>query len=277
MNKHILSVLGVGALSLSMATSAQALTLNVVQSMAMGGNQAFGVAYDGANVWVSGYDNILRQVNQTSMTLTGTSINQGRWSADAWDGSHFLTASGGTIFRINPDGTSAGSFALSGGFGGLIDGLGFDMPRNELWFSPDVSTVSVSKNGGADPLQQIIGGSGGFSGVEPVDVVGSSFLIVVNDAFQPRKLCKTSLTGVFDSNLDCAQLPNARYEDLAFDGRYLYAADFYGNRLDKIDLLGEGGSIFVPPNGGNVPEPFSLALFGIGIGALAAVRRNKKQ
>lgn len=277
MNKHILSVLGAGALSLSMATSAQALTLSVIQSMAMGGGQAFGVAFDGTNIWVSGADTVLRQVNQTSMTLTGTSINQGRWSADAWDGSHFLTASGGTIFRLNPNGTNAGSFSLTGGFGGLIDGLGFDIPRNELWFSPDVSTVNVSTNGGADPLQQIIGGGGGFSGVEPVDTANGNFLVVVNDAFQPRKLCKTSLTGVFDSNLDCAQLPNARYEDLAFDGRYLYAADYYGNRLDKIDLLGAGGSIFAPPGNGSVPEPFSLALFGIGIGALTVARRNKKQ
>jgi DNA-binding beta-propeller fold protein YncE len=240
-----------GALSLSVATGASALTLQVVDSLAVG---SFGVAFDGTNVWVSDSGGILRQVNQSNMTLTGTQINQGRWSANAWDGSHFLTAQGNQVFKTNPDGTSAGSITLNGFSGGLIDGLDYD--HDEIWWSRDVDVVNrFDSTGNPVGAQPAVGGAGGYSGVERIDTANSSFLILINDAFNPRKICKSSFTGVFDAVADCATLANSRYEDLAYDGRYLYVADFNSSRLDKIDLIGEGGSIFEPPTCGAAGQP----------------------
>ena len=244
--KRISKIAAAGALALGMATSASALTLQVVQSMTFG--SVFGVAFDGTNIWASDNSGTLKQVNQSNMTLTGTQISQGRWSASAWDGSHFLSAGGNQVFKTNPDGTSAGAITLNGFSAGLIDGLDFD--HNEIWWSRDVGEVNRFDSAG-NPVgaQPAVGGAGGYSGVERVDTTNSAFLILINDAFNPRKICKSSFTGVFDSVADCAELANSRYEDLAYDGRYLYVADYFGGRLDKIDLIGEGGSIFVPPCG----------------------------
>ena len=67
---------------------------------------------------------------------------------------------------------------------------------------------------------------------------------------------------------------NQRYEDLAFDGRYVWAADYYGNKIDKFDVLGGGGgSIFEP---GVAPEPTSLILLGSGLVGLALMRRRRQ-
>lgn len=243
--KSIKQILSAGALTLGLATGAQALQLTVVDSLVYSG--AFGVLYDGTSIWSSDSSGTLRKINQSDMTFAGPSVNLGRWSANAWDGSHFLTAQGNKIFKTNVDGTSAGDITITLS-GGLIDGLDYD--HNEIWWSRDVDVVNrFDSNGQPVGAQPAVGGAGGYSGVERIDAANQSFLILINDAFNPRKICKSSFTGVFDANADCATLANSRYEDLAFDGRYLYVADFFGGRLDKIDLIGDDGSIFVPKCG----------------------------
>lgn len=259
--------------------AANALTLTVVDSLTT--TNPFGVAFDGTNVWFSTGvgGNVIHKIDQNAagMPIIGSpvTLTGGGTGALGWDGSHFVSSSGTTIYFFNTNGTLNSSTAITApvsGFG-LIDGLDFD--HNEIWYSPDVGNVYRLDTAGAftGSVNPVLGGAGGFSGVERVDVGADSFLIVVNDAFSPRKLCQTSLTGVFNSTTDCATLSNSRYEDLAFDGRYLYAADLFGNRIDKIELTGAGGgSIFVPPSG--VPEPATMTLFLTGLGGLYLLRRK---
>ncbi|MSV29762.1 MAG: hypothetical protein EXQ52_13600, partial [Bryobacterales bacterium] len=132
-----------------------------------------------------------------------------------------------------------------------VDGL--DIDNGEVWHSLDVSAVyrnsraDGSSIAGGSPF--LPGGSGGYSGVERVDIGANTFVIVVNDASNPRQLCVHQLDA---TEIGCSALPNSRYEDLAFDGRYLYAADLNSSRIDKIDVIVDGGSIFV-----DTPEPVS--------------------
>lgn len=272
-----LSVLIGGLLALGLTGPASALTLNLVDSSAAPIG-AFGLLFDGTNIWVSTGvgSSTIAQLNQNAAGLPPTGLTRtlsgtGCCGAMAWDGTHFVSASGGNVGFFNAaTGAFVSSVSTSGG-GGLIDGLDFD--HNEIWYSPDVGNVYRFTSAGADiGVQPIIGGGGGFSGVERIDTISESFLIVVNDASSPRTLCKTTLAGAFNALTDCVTLPNQRYEDLAFDGRFLYAADVFGNRVDKIDLLIDGGSIF---DGGRVPGPATLLLVGLGLVTLAGLRRRK--
>jgi hypothetical protein len=275
------SALIVGALvALGLGGAADALTLTVVDSLNT--SNPFGVLFDGTNVWFSSGvgGSTLHQINQNAAGLPVTGVTRtlsgaGCCGAMAWDGTHFVSAASGTVGFFNAvTGAFVSSVGTSGG-GGLIDGLDFD--HNEIWYSPDVSAVFRFDSSGA-PVgpNPVLPAAGGFSGVERIDVGANSFLIVVIDATSPRKLCKVTLAGAFDPVADCATLPNTRYEDLAFDGRFLYAADVFGNRLDKIDLAIDGGSIFQPPGPGGpqVPAPASLLLVGVGLIGLAAWQRR---
>ena len=104
---------------------------------------------------------------------------------------------------------------------------------------------------------------GGFSGVERIHTATDDFIIVVNDATVPRQLDVRNLDGTLRAT---TALANDRFEDLAFDGRFLYAADYVGGRIVKVDVLGDNGSIFQPPPPiSGVPEPTTLsALVGMG-------------
>jgi len=278
-----LSILIGGLLALGLTGPASALTLNVVDHGNYGFG-AFGLLFDGTNVWVSEGvgGNVIAQINQNAagMPLTGvtrTLSGPGCCGAMGWDGTHFVSSSGSVIgFFDATTGATAGSITTAVS-GGLNDGLDFD--HGEVWFGPDVGNkfrVNGTTGAFVGP-QPVTTGGGGFSGIERIDAAGNTFLIVVNDASSPRLLCKTDLVGNFTAATDCASLPNQRYEDLAFDGRFLYAADVFGNRVDKIDLAIDGGSIFVPSGPGGVPEPGTLLLVGLGLVTLAGLRRRSRK
>ena len=274
MKFQLIAAAAVAALAVPVAHAA--LDLQVVGSTKV--TNAFGLAYDGTNVWYSTYGGTLGRLDQGTMTLVGSTYNTGIWGELAWDGTNIAQANQTTraiSFFSNVDGTAQGSRTITGASGyGLIDGL--DIYGGKIYYSPDIGNIFRADLGtGVVEANITQGSSGGFSGVQYVPVASGDFLIVVNDASNPRTLCRMSLAGVIAAG-DCATLANDRYEGLAFDGRYIYAADYYGNRIDKIDLKLDGGSILVPPVNG-IPEPETYALMLAGLGAVGFMARRRKQ
>lgn len=270
----VLGATALAASALCSQTANAALTLSVIDSV--GVQSAFGLAWDGTNIWYSTGFNTYGRINQNApgMAAFGPVYNSGVWSALAFDGTNLAFATGNQIRYFTTSGVAAGTQTI-GRSAGLIDGL--DIDGGKIYWSPDVSYVArLNQATGADE-GILLSAAGGYSGVEHVVNGANDWLFVVNDATSPRKICRTNTAApddTFAGGADCVQLPNSRYEDLAFDGRYLYAADYYGNRIDKLDLLLDGGSIFVPP-GGNVPEPGSIALMLAGLGSLAWSRKRR--
>ena len=276
--KNILKIsAAIAALVISTSATA-AVTLTLVASYAKS-NGAFGLAFDGTNMWYSNGSGTIYEMT-TNGVDTGNSITGNYWSALAFNGatSKLVTMQGGSITSfdratsasVSITSLNAVTTAIAGGRGGLIDGL--DIEGGTLWWSPDVDEVYTSPVAGGGARTTFLGGAGGYSGVEYVTVGGTNYVIVVNDALNPRNLCvhKTDATLV-----GCTVLANSRYEDLGFDGRYLYAADYYGDRIDKIDLLVDGGSIFVP---GGVPESSTWMMMIVGFGAAgSALRRSHRR
>jgi hypothetical protein len=166
---------------------------------------------------------------------------------------------------------------------GFADGL--DVDSGTVWFSPDAQNIykdGVLFASTGNAAQKVPGGqSGGWSGVEQVgnDVFAVAVLNFA-DAPGSRTIVKFDLAGNligFDPDGD---ITAARWEGLAFDGTYLYAADLRGNE-DRAGVIGDiyvfaatGGIEIVPPptggggnNGGGdmtpVPEVGTLAATGL--------------
>lgn len=272
------AVAALAAAALMGSTAHAAVSLNLVASFARGSafNGPFGLAYDGSNIWWSNSGGKIFEMT-TAGVDTGKSVQGPYWSALAYNDatSQLAVMQSGSLVQFDrPTGADESyttlnptSTAIAGGYGGLIDGL--DIQGGNLWWSPDVDQVFNSPVNGTGSRTTFLGGAGGYSGVEYLTAGGHNYVVVVNDASNPRRLCihETDAT-----EIGCTALANSRYEDLAFDGRYLYAADFYGARIDKIDLLVDGGSIFQP----GVPEPSTWAMMIIGFGAAGSVIRRRK-
>lgn len=275
--KKLLSTCAVGAVfGALLATSASAapITLELIDSYNR--SSAFGLAFDGTNIWWSDSSRVIHEMT-TSGVDTGRSFSGPVWSELAWNGTQLIQARGNTVYYFDA-GTGANMTtdtitAPGARAGGLTDGLDWD--NGELWVSPDVSDVfrlngDLDAQVGAGPF---LGGAGGYSGVERIQGGSQDYLIVVNDASNPRQLCVHNLDA---SLIGCESFQNSRYEGLAFDGRYLWAADFYGNRIDKYDILGDGGGSIIVPSPVPLPAGFPLLLSALGGFALFK-RKTRKQ
>lgn len=245
------------------------ITLKLIDSYARSG--PFGLAFDGTHIYWSNSGGQVQQVT-TAGVDTGVTWNTGIWSELAWDASRSQLAQARfqTLTYFDVGGGNVSTQTLNdpmSGITSLQDGL--DIDSGEIWISPDVGNVyrynqATGNFAGANPF---LGGAGGYSGVERVTVGSTGYVIVVNDASSPRRLCVHDLAG---SELGCDTFSNQRYEGLAFDGRYLWAADFYGNKIDKYDVLSDGGSILNP-----VPEPSTVGMMFSSVVMLGFVYRNR--
>ena len=253
------------------SANAASITLNLVASYER--NSAFGLAYDGTNIWWSDNSGSIHGMT-TSGVDTGNVITGTTWSALAWDPNTnkiAIVENNGITEYNRPVGVQAASSLspvhtnIAGSPNFLTDGL--DIKGNTLLWSPDVSAVYSSPlNGSGVATTLLPAGAGGYSGVQDVVVGSNDYLFVVNDASNPRQLCFSGASS------GCVTLANSRYEDLAFDGRYIWAADYYGNRIDKIDVLSDGGSILQP----GVPEPSTWAMMILGFAGVGFMAYRRK-
>ena len=188
--------------------------------------------------------------------------------------------------------TAANQTTIAGVGDGFADGLDFDGANR--WWSPDVGDIfnnGVLLINNSDPTKTFLPGwSGlgsatglGWSGVEQVGA--SLFAVAVQsgaDVGRSRTLVRfDATTGEllgFDPDGDPVA---ARWEDLAFDGQFLYAADLRGNANGAGTAVGDIYVFLVtgglqPPDPNGVFEPGTLALLGIALVAgLGTARRRK--
>lgn len=171
---------------------------------------------------------------------------------------------------------------------GLVDGI--DIEGGNTWVSHDVNDIYVNgllfaDNG--EPAQASLpdwNGDGsentlGWSGVEQV---GSSvFAVAVQDhgnSGLTRTIVEFDLAGNLVAYDPDGDVRATRWEDLACDGSFLYAADVRGD-IDSNGTLGDvyvlGGSACHPLTA--VPTPSSLLLLSIGIPALRLLGNTRRR
>lgn len=252
------------------AASAATITLNLVATYQR--TAPFGLAWDGSHIYWSDSSTTVHQMTLSGVD-TGVAWSAPVWSELAYDSvrGQLASAQFQTIYYYDIGGGNLTTQTLNdamAGFTGLQDG--FDIDDGEVWISPDVGNVYRFNQAAGDFLgaNPFLGGAGGYSGVERVDVGAATYILVVNDALSPRRLCVHDLAA---TELGCQNFVNQRYEGLAFDGRYLWAADYFGNKIDKFDVLSDGGSIFEP-----IPEPGTILLISTGLALLGWARFRTK-
>ncbi len=266
MKNRKISLLAVAASLLVSAVPASAVTIELKLIDSYSKSAPFGLAFDGTNIFWSQSNGQIQKMT-TSGVDVGSTFGGPVWSELAWDGSHLLSAQYNTLYSFDRDGSNVTTSTIGASLTGITslqDGLDWD--NNELWISPDIGNIFRVAGDLATGSTFL---SGSYSGVERFQTAsGTDYLAVVNDGSSPRQLCVHTLGG---SLLGCQNFTNDRYEGLAFDGRYLWAADYFGGRIDKFDILADGGSIISPP----VPIPAAVWLLGSALGGMGLVRRRK--
>lgn len=204
-----------------------------------------------------------------------------------------LQTSGGGVRAYDPF-TAANQSTIPGIGTGFADGLDVDGANN--WFSPDVQ--DIFKNGllfidNSDPTKTTLPGWAGLgsatgSGWAGVEQVGNSLFAVAVQSFSDTGRSRTivrfdATTGEllgFDPDGDPVA---ARWEDLAYDGQFLYAADLRGNAdgagtVGDIYVFAVTGGLNPDPDPQPVPEPSSLLLI-LGCASLAGawIERDRRR
>jgi hypothetical protein len=203
----------------------------------------------------------------------------------------FNTATGQLVQTSNADVraydpfTAAGQTTIPGVGAGFADGL--DLDGANRWFSPDVGDIfnnSVLTFDNAVLAHTDLGvwaGLGGavgfgWSGTEQVG--DSLFAVAVQDfadSGRSRTIVRFDITtGQLVGYDPDGHLVASRWEDLAYDGRYLYAADLRGD----LDGNGVQGDIYVFDVGGglNIPEPSSFLLVATGVIGLSLGKSRRR-
>lgn len=230
----------------------------------------FGMAFGDGFIWWQSNGSTINQMTLDGVDTGVTATNPLGWSALAWEGGNLVSSAGRTVKYFKPsDSTVVKTTDITAPVVGpnLIDGLDIG-PGGEIWYSPDVGNVyRLSQTGEISiPPSPFLGGAGGYSGVERIDINAGTYIFVVNDASNPRNLCIHELNAV---EIGCTPFQNQRYEDLAYDGQYLWAADYFGNKIDKFCVkIDQGNCLGDPPQPqtNSVPAPLpilgALATFG---------------
>ena len=174
---------------------------------------------------------------------------------------------------------------------GFVDGL--DIDGANVWFSPDAA--NIYKNGvlfasTGNAAQKVPGQGNGWSGVEQVgDFVFATAVLNGNDVAGSRTIVKFDLSGNLLGYDPDGDVKAARWEGMAFDGRYLYAADLRGNEngtgaIGDIYVFDATGGIALPPPPDTDPNPPAVPEVGTAASAMAfaglsgfAFLRRRKQ
>ncbi|MEZ5329471.1 MAG: hypothetical protein R3F19_30870 [Verrucomicrobiales bacterium] len=218
----------------------------------------------------------------TTVTGPGGSGGGAHFSSLAFDSStgKLVYTSSGSLRSVDP---ITGANDVAGGPpSGFQDGL--DIDGGVTWSSPDVGEIYkdgalFATAGGANAA---LAGTGisvsGFSGVEQIG--NSLFAVAVGSiGGEERSIFKyDAITGELVGYDPDGDPVATRWEDMAYDGKYLYAADLRGNRdgtgpSGDIYVFEAGGGIVIPPSG--VPDGGSsllmlLGAFGTIFGSLRA-------